>query len=81
MRPDFARLRWETLQAKAHLPEAQTIIRHEIARGKIRVVPAPDGGIRIIPVSGAGSVEEPEPSAAVGIEMDHRRVPVLASKG
>ena len=42
--------RWATLQAKAHLPEAQAIIRREIARGAIRVVPASGGGIRIIPM-------------------------------
>ena len=79
MRPESAASRWETLQAKAHLPEAQDIIRREISRGEIRVVPAPGGGIRIIPASGTRPIEEPEPSAAVelGLDEDHRRGPVM----
>ena len=65
--PEFTASRWATLQAKAHLPETQAVIRREISRGIIRVVPAPGGGIRIIPTSGISSVEEPEPTAAVGL--------------
>jgi hypothetical protein len=51
---------WGALQAKAHLPEVQAIIRREIFRGTIRVVPAPGGRIRIIPTDGC-TAEEPEP--------------------
>jgi hypothetical protein len=51
MRPESAGSRWETLQATAHLPEVQAILRRGIARGAIRVVPATGGGIRIIPVT------------------------------
>jgi hypothetical protein len=40
---------WEELQARAHLPEVQELIRREIYRGTIRVVPLPDGGLKIIP--------------------------------
>jgi hypothetical protein len=40
---------WEALQASAHLPETQDIIRREIRRGTIRVTPASGGGIRIVP--------------------------------
>jgi hypothetical protein len=52
---------WGVLQAKSHLPEVQAIIRREISRGTIRVVPAPGSGIRIIPADGS-LVEEPEPA-------------------
>jgi hypothetical protein len=41
--------RWNALQAEAHRPESQEIIRQEITKGTIRVVPGPGGGIRIIP--------------------------------
>jgi hypothetical protein len=79
MRPESAGSRWETLQAKAHLPEAQAIIRREIVRGTIRVIPAPSGGIRIIPASGANPVEVPKPFASVslGLDENHRRAPVF----
>jgi hypothetical protein len=78
MRSESADSRWESLQAEAHLPEVQAIIRREISRGAIRVVPKPGGGICIIPASSICSVEEPEPSAAVGrgLDEDHRRAPV-----
>ena len=77
--PESAGSRWATLQAKAHLPETQAVIRREISRGIIRVVPAPGGGIRIIPTSGIRSVGTPEPTAAVGLgpDVQHRREPVL----
>jgi hypothetical protein len=83
MRPEFTGSRWATLQAEAHLLETQAVIRREISRGIIRVVPAPGGGIRIIPTSGISSVEEPEPTAAVGLvpEAQHRRDPSFESKG
>ena len=41
--------RWRLLEAEAAMPEAQEVIREEIRRGTIRVVPARGGGIRIIP--------------------------------
>lgn len=82
MKPDSAHSRWENLQAKAHLPEVQVIIRHEISRGTIRVVPAPGGGIRIIPESGTQPIERPVPSAIVGLGLDEaeRREPVPSNK-
>ena len=57
MQPQFIGSRWVALQAKAHLPETQAIIRREIFRGTIRVVPAPDGGIRIIPMTDGSPIE------------------------
>ena len=42
--------RWETLQAKAHLPEFQAIIRDEISLGSIRVSHAAGGGLQILPM-------------------------------
>jgi hypothetical protein len=42
------RLRW--LEANADRPEVQELIREEIARRTVRVIPGPDGKIRIIPV-------------------------------
>jgi hypothetical protein len=38
------------LEAEADQPEIQDQIRHEIRKGTIRVLPAPDGSIRIIPI-------------------------------
>ena len=49
--PDEARRKW--LEAHADRPEVQDLIRHEIARGTIRVIPIASGGIRIIPVRDA----------------------------
>jgi hypothetical protein len=49
MSPRSGSSRWRSLQAEAHSPEAQEVIRQEIFKGTIRVVPGPDGGIRIIP--------------------------------
>ena len=62
MRPESAGSRWETLQARAHLPEVQAIIRRGISRGTIRVVPAAGGGIRIIPTTDDRPFEALEPS-------------------
>ena len=79
MRPESIASRWETLQAKAHLPEVQALIRREISRGEIRVVPAPGGGIRIIPTNGTMPVEEPEPVAAARPAFEHvedQKVPI-----
>jgi hypothetical protein len=68
MAPQSAGARWRTLQAKAHLPEAQEVIRREIFKGTIRVVPGPGGGIRIIPMTDGEPIEEPEPFPfAVGV--------------
>ena len=70
MRPEPAASRWDNLQLKAHLPEVQAIIRREIARGEIRVMPAPGGGIRIIPEIDSSPVHEPESRAASGLAYD-----------
>jgi hypothetical protein len=81
MKPESMRSRWEILEAKAHLPEAQDIIRREISRGEIRVVPAPGGGIRIVPVNDVDPVEEPAPDAIDELELEEvRRAPVLRVK-
>jgi hypothetical protein len=54
--------RWQALQAEAHRPEVREVIRREIARHTIRVVPGPDGGIRIIPC--AGPDDRPRPAGS-----------------
>jgi len=58
--------RWRDLEANAHLPEVQEIIRQEILNGTIRVRPKPDGGIRIVPIgiSDSGELTEMEPPPA-----------------
>ena len=48
--PSYNDMPWERLQANVHTPEGQEAIRREIRKGSIRVVPAGDGGIRIIPL-------------------------------
>jgi hypothetical protein len=58
MQPESAGSRWESLQARSHLPEVQAVLRREISRGTIRVTPAPGGGIRIFPVDGGLTLEE-----------------------
>lgn len=55
MMPYVKESRWETLQANAHRPEVQEMIRREIRKGTIRVRPAVGGGIRILPDIQAGS--------------------------
>jgi hypothetical protein len=77
MQPESAGSPWEALRAKAHLPEVQAIIRREITRGAIRVVPAPGDGIYIILLQGGHPLEEFEPSAlaVTGLEDGHPSVP------
>ncbi len=83
MRQESAASRAKYLCDNAHLPEVQAIIADEIARGTIRVVPATDGGIRIIWADGTLPDAEPEtPATAVPVpepepEVDQRRKPVL----
>jgi hypothetical protein len=77
MKPESVANRWEMLQARAHLPQVQDIIRGEISRGTIRVVPAPGGGIHIIPASGASPLEDPDSSLNRGLEKDQTKAPVL----
>ena len=67
--PQSAASHWVALQANAHLPEVQAIIRREIARGTIWVTATPAGGIRIIPVAGS-TVEEPGPTPRARHEHD-----------
>ena len=61
MSPRPGSSRWRTLQAAAHSPEAQEVIRQEISKGTIHVVPGPNGGTRIIP---CGTDDGPQ---AVGV--------------
>jgi hypothetical protein len=42
------RLKW--LEANADQPEVQELIRQEIARRIVRVIPGPSGTIRVIPL-------------------------------
>ena len=51
--------RFRDLESHADLPEVQELIRQEIRKGTIRVLPNRNGGIRIIPV---GSPERKEPT-------------------
>lgn len=44
--------RWDMIEAESHLPSAQELIRREIEKGTIRVLPREDGGIRIVPQGG-----------------------------
>ncbi len=78
MKPKSADSRWETLRAKAHLPEVQAIIHREISRGAIRVVPASGGGIRFILIKHGSPLEEFEPSVldVTGLEDGRASVPV-----
>jgi hypothetical protein len=82
MQPESAGSRWEALRAEAHLPEVQAIIRSEITRGAIRVVPAPGGGIRVLLIQGGSPPEEFEPSAlaVTGLEDGHPSVPSAEPK-
>jgi hypothetical protein len=84
MRPETRRSRVESLGANAHLPEVQAVISDEIARGAVRVIPAPGGGIRIISADGTSPVAEPEPDPAPpdepGIDAENPRKPVLRIK-
>jgi hypothetical protein len=41
---------WRDLEANAHLPDVQELIREEIQSGTIRVCPKGESGIRIMPV-------------------------------
>ena len=51
---------WADLEANCRRRSAQVIIRREILRGTIRVVPSPSDGIRIFPVTGTSWVQESE---------------------
>jgi hypothetical protein len=41
---------WRDLEANAHRPEVQELIREEIQSGTIRVCPKGKSGIRIMPI-------------------------------
>lgn len=64
---ESAGTRWRALQAEAHLPEVQEVIRQEISKGTIRVVPGPGGGIRIIPCG----TDERRHSVALPVRQVH----------
>jgi hypothetical protein len=49
MMPRQVTNRWSALEAQAHLPEVQGIIKREIIRGTIRVCPTTNDRIRIVP--------------------------------
>jgi hypothetical protein len=51
---------WRDLEANAHLPDVQALIREEILSGAIRVRPRLGGGILIMPV---GMPESEGPTA------------------
>ena len=66
---------WDRLEANAHLEEVQEIIRGEIARGMIRVIPAPDGGVRIIPTDGYAAPAMPRRSRGLKPPVAARSLP------
>jgi hypothetical protein len=49
---------WRDLEANAHRPEVQELIREEIQNGTIRVRPNGEGRIRVVPI-GMPEIEEP----------------------
>ena len=49
---------WRIWEAGADRPAIQEQIRNEIRKGTIRVVPAPGGGIRIIPIADPSASRE-----------------------
>jgi hypothetical protein len=51
--------RWRFLETHAHRENIQEVIREEIQKGTIRVIPSP-GGIRIIPCETDTPPAEPE---------------------
>jgi hypothetical protein len=51
MRLNSDQSRWKALERNAHRPDVQALIRREIRKGTIRVVPDLKCGIRIIPIS------------------------------
>lgn len=57
--------RWRFLETHAHRENIQDVIRQEIQKGTIRVIPSP-GGIRIIPCENnsplAGQADPVRPS-------------------
>jgi hypothetical protein len=55
--------KWRCLEANADRPEIQAEIRHEIRKGTIRIVPGPDGSIRIIPI--LETSQDPESRARI----------------
>ena len=54
---------WRDLEANAHLPDVQELIREEIQSGTIRVCPKGKSGIRIMPV------DMPESGQPIEIEV------------
>jgi hypothetical protein len=60
---------WGRLQAMAHLPEVQELIRRGIREGRIRVGAARDGGIRVIPCESAGRVPLDLPAPALVVPV------------
>jgi hypothetical protein len=70
--------RWRDLEASAHLPEIQELIRQEIQSGTIRVRPKPGGGIHIVPVGVPENEElievEPPPAPSQEEVSPTRRV-------
>ena len=54
---------WRDLEANAHLPDVQELIREEIQSGTIRVCPKGKSGIRIMPV------DMPESGQPIEVEV------------
>jgi len=71
---------WRDLEANAHRPEVQELIREEIQSGTIRVRPGGDGRIRIMPVDMPESEESIEvegpPAPTQDEASSFRRAPV-----
>jgi hypothetical protein len=58
MTPSHDAARWKALQSQSHRPEIQVLIQEAIRKASIRVIPAPSGGICILPLRPLGKPDQ-----------------------